>query len=106
MSMLKSEDVRILTTLILEQFGSKSPEDLSALVKKVAERMQHPKASDCNHKQLYAHVTIDLVLPVEHNSAAEMTRLLDRIYAAFDKTELEHVYKVRSGIEVDENDAV
>jgi len=60
---------------------------------------------ECNHEQLYAHVTIDVTLPVEHNSAAEMTRVLDRISSVLRKSDLDN-YRVRSGIEVDEDGTV
>ncbi len=31
--------------------------------------------SNCDHDQLYAHVTLKVALPVKHNSAAEISRV-------------------------------
>ncbi len=57
---------------------------------------------NCKHEQLYAHVTIKVVLPIKHNSAAEMTGVLNRIETVLGDTELS-TYFVESGIEVDED---
>lgn len=94
------DDVEKLVEMILEKFGTLHPDALDKLVGAVAKRFvdDSPRRA-CDHKQLYAHVTVDLVLPVEHNSASEMAAVGSRIYAALEGTELNN-YRVRSGIEV------
>ncbi len=98
------DDEEKLVDWILEEFGTLHPDELDKLVGAVAKRfLDDPPRRACDHGQLYAHATIDVVLPVTHNSATSMVRILDRIFTALVDTELSN-YRVRSGIEVDEID--
>jgi hypothetical protein len=92
-----SESEAALTSMILENFGHRSPDALSALLESVARKLRIPKK--CGHPQLYAHTTVDIPIPIEHNSALEMTRVLDRVATVLSRGGFE-TYKVRSGIKV------
>ena len=97
------DDKYKLTTLILEQFGNKSSEELAELVEGVARKLRIP--AKCDHPQLYAHATVDIVVPIEHNSALEITGVLDRITAVLDRGSIP-LHEVRSPIDVGENSAI
>lgn len=99
MSLYPDTDEERLDEMILEEFGTIKPAVLADMLEAVARRLR--VEPECNHPQLYAYATIDVILPIEHNSAAEMTRVLDRISSVLLKTDLTN-YRVRSGIEVND----
>ncbi len=91
--LLDNNDKHDLVMMILQGFAE-CDDDFKEFMAEVK--------TSCDHGQLHAHATIDVVLPVTHNSAAEMTRVLSYIFTALAGTELSN-YRVRSGIEVDES---
>lgn len=99
-------DAEKLVDMILEEFGELHPDELDKLVGTVAKRfLDDPPRRKCDHPQLYAHAVVNIVLPVAHNSAVEMTRLYDLISAVLEGTAMAN-YILRAGIEVDEDGTV
>ncbi len=57
---------------------------------------------NCEHEQLYAHVTIDAIIPIKYDSPIATRHALDNINKVLDGTELNN-YRVRAGIEVNDD---
>ncbi len=95
--LLANNDKHDLIMMELETFA-RHEKDFMGLLKEIKDLHEE----NCKHEQLYAHVTIKVVLPIKRNSAAEMTGVLSRIKMVLGDTELS-TYYVESGIEVDED---
>ncbi len=103
----ESDNVEKLVGMILGEFGMLHPDELDKLVEATAKRfLDDPPRRKCDHGQLYAHLVVDITMPVKHNSAVEMTRVYDRIHAVLTDGVSNCDYKVRSGITVDEDPKV
>ncbi len=86
---------------ILEKLGDVPPEQLATFLENAARKLRTPQK--CDHPQLYAHMIVDIAIPIEHNSAVEMTRALGRIEAVLANGGLQRHYKVHSPIEISES---